>query len=58
LSRTSEASGTSDELVALSTRGVSFFGSDPDTVQILMRVYGKTDTAEGNFTLEFLTFKD
>ena len=58
LSRTSEASGTSDELVALSTRDVSFFGSGPDEVRVLMRVYGKTDTAEGDFTLEFWTFDD
>jgi hypothetical protein len=58
LSRMSEASGTSDELVALSTRDVSFFGSGPDDVRVLMRVYGKTDTAEGDFTLEFWTFDD
>ena len=58
LSRMSEASGTSDELVALSTRGVSFFGGGPDDVRVLMRVYGKTDTAEGDFTLEFWTFDD
>jgi len=58
LSRKSEASATSSEVVTLSTSSVSFFGSGPDTVRILMRVYGKTDTAESDFTLEFLTFKD
>lgn len=58
LSRKSEASATSSEVVTLSTSSVSFFGSGPDTVRILMRVYGKTDTAEGDFTLEFWTFDD
>jgi hypothetical protein len=49
---TSQASGTADEFIAISTQQVSFFGDDdPEEVRISIRVVGKTDTSAGDFTL-------
>jgi hypothetical protein len=54
---TSQASGTADEFIAVSTEQASFFGEDdPDDVRISIRVYGKTDTSAGDFTLTFTRY--
>jgi hypothetical protein len=53
----SQASGTADEFISLSTEEVSFFGEDdPDDVRISIRVYGKTNTSAGDFTLTFTSY--
>lgn len=54
---TSETSDTADEFIALSTQEVSFFGEDdPDDVRITIRVYGKTESSTGDFTLTFTSY--
>ena len=53
----SQASSTADEFIAISTEQASFFGDDdPDDVRISIRVYGKTDTSAGDFTLTFTSY--
>ncbi len=52
----SQGSDISNEVIYLNTGSVGFFGDGPDEVRILMRVFGKTDTAAGHFTLEFWTY--
>jgi len=54
----SEGCGAGNEVIYLTTRQTEFFDEGPSEMQITMRVYGKTDTAEGDFTLEFWTFND
>lgn len=53
----SQASSTADEFIAISTEQASFFGDDdPDDVRISIRVYGKTGTSAGDFTLTFTSY--
>lgn len=52
----SQGAATSNEVIYLNTTDVGFFGDGPDEVRIWIRVYGKTGTENGDFTLEFWTF--
>jgi hypothetical protein len=54
----SEASGTSDESVVVSTDNVSFFGDDIEFVVLKMRVYGATETSASRFTLKLTNYAE